>query len=266
MKTIVKSVLWLATLAILVVGCQKESEDINVSLKSSDVTYISPWNPAGGSVAECALAGGCNGGSIKFDGGVKTGSTYSGMGLVVTGISSKSFTWTSELYPVCKIIVKAGTGAYIIPVDNATEGMINLFDYVEKPKDISHITFCFGQSVIAIKSWYYTPEGSYVWATSSGTSAFPSSVEWCHWLGYNPYPGTTTFNMNAGYSNTKVGEVTVSTNGDVSVTMNGMLIDVTYVYIGTLEGLQVPINGCPSYTVAPWISNNVDGLVQNFNF
>lgn len=157
MKTIIKSVLLTAILALVVTGCQKEDVDQNVSLKSLTSFvggfYESNWQ-SGNANFECAQAGGCDAGSYKMDHGIASGITYSENAVTVIGTSEKSFSWTSTK-PVCKIIVKAGTGAYIFEIGGLKSGTMT-YPVIGgvKAKNISHITFCYSPNpmVIAFKT------------------------------------------------------------------------------------------------------------------
>jgi hypothetical protein len=266
MKTIIKSILFTAALVLVMTGCQKVEDDINVSLKSSGIlTTVNPWQ-SGTAASECEQAGGeCTYG-FKID----EWDEYSGMdGLFETpegnpieiiNSTGKTFDWTSE-YPVCKVIVKAGTGAYIYSYPGGAYHDEGLIGY--KQKGISHVTFCYGEPnlVIAVKVIYWNGSDERQ-AVSFGTPAFPENLNWCGaWqLGYKPYPAPTNFALIAAGATTPIGEISVI-GGDVTVTLNysntWTLVN-TYLFKGTLYALQNQNldsdDDCPIYE--NWIVNN----------
>ena len=173
MKTIIKSILFTVALALVMTGCQKETDNISVSLKSSATStrIIDVWNPAGGAIAECEAAGGSCGYAYKWnqdpDGGGEllpplglpnegapngTIVTPDGNSITILNSDGKTFDWIS-VAPVCKVIVKAGRGAIVYYYDPAVthdEGLIGFLS-----KGISHISFCHGDlpaMVIAFKT------------------------------------------------------------------------------------------------------------------
>ena len=294
----------LALAVTLVISCDKESAtDNEVDLKTAYVLSSSLPTSTGGTTPVILAVDKPRGGNVSctdvsqafnvtfdlcgdkldfgdydYDGDMEfKGSFPEWLEVTVTDNKYVAFTVKNtalSCFRVGAVIVKGSNSANVYYYEGGSLGDSGLASPINSsgsPAGLSNLTFCFYECelppvVIAVKSWYYSSEGAYTWASSSGTSAFPSSAEWCRWLGYNLYPSTSSFDMNAAYSNTKVGEVTVNSNGDITITMNGMTIDVSYVYVGTLEGLQVPINGCPNYTVAPWVSNTIDGTSQTFTF
>lgn len=271
MKTIIKSILFTAVLALVITGCQTETDDLSVTLKSSTTGgggyYKSNWFPGGGASAECALAGGCDAGSYKMDHGIASGITYIEDAVTVVGLSDKSFTWTSTK-PVCKIIVKAGTGAYIFELGGVTSGTMT-YPVIAgvKAKGISHITFCYSEPlVIAVKVRF--TDGTF--GVSPGNLI--NTAGWCgdFKIGYMPYIAPSTFKLYRAGSWEEDGRVEIYANGDVEVFANeGLTIDFTYVFVGPLGALQtmnLDADGCPIYSnVPPWLYNGVDGTSQLFD-
>jgi len=69
--------------------------------------------------------------------------TYDGENINITNSDSYTFDWESTEYPVCAVIVKAGTGANVYYYPEGTYEDTGLYAYDEK--EISHVTFCFGE-------------------------------------------------------------------------------------------------------------------------
>jgi opacity protein-like surface antigen len=67
--------------------------------------------------------------------------SHAGNNITITNSDGATFNWESE-YPVCAVIVKAGTGAYIYYYDDATSDTVLT---APEGKDISHVTFCFSE-------------------------------------------------------------------------------------------------------------------------
>lgn len=265
MKAIIKTVFLTAILALVVTGCQKEGDDLEVSLKSTIAftggVYISDWS-SGNAEAECALAGGCDGGSYKIDSGVDAGVYFNEGGVTVTGINKQKFSWTS-IYPVCKIIVKAGRGAYIFDIDGALSGTVPYpTNLGVKEKDISHITFCFDKQpepvVIAIKASYWLSYTSYEnsiysdlrYTCSTGTLIYPASEIECNVVGINYYPGTSSFPLLEN-----VGNVTIEESNNsliITVDLNDDFVwNQTSLYLGNLAGLG-DLSTCPVSSSWPY--------------
>jgi len=258
MKKITRLMLMIAAVIMVATGCQKSDDGIDVSLKSSGVqSIITNWT-SGNAETECEAAGGDCSYAFKIDEWDEEFSmdgafeTVEGNTITILNSDGKTFDFVSE-YPVCKVIVKAGRGAiiYTYPEGGVYEdsGLVGF-----QGKGISHVTFCYAEPteklIIAVKSYFSGPNGkNYV--VSSGTTAFGS--EWCEWLGYNPYPGTASFDMMSPY--VKRGTVEV-TNGDVKVTLDvdkNYVLITTWVFIGTFEELTTTNlleDGCP------WFRNN----------
>ncbi len=279
MKNVYRVTLIVAALLVTVTGCQKTEEAIDVSLKSSgEMTVVSQWN-SGNAAAECAYAGGGCAYAFKIDewdeyagmdGAFKT---MEGNTISIINSNGTTFDWTSE-YPVCKVIVKAGVGAYIYAYPEGALHGEGLIGY--KGKGISHVTFCYAEPpelIIAVKVQYYDGGANNKYCESVGTLAFVST-EWCGALGYNPYPTTPSFDLVRPERGTTVGTVIVN-NKDVIITLNeGNTIVMAYVFIGTLEDLQttnlLEKNNCPwFYNPNVWILNstplvNNDGLSYMF--
>lgn len=284
MKTIIKSVFLVAILALVVTGCQKEGDDLNVSLKSTIAftggIYISPWQ-SGNAEFECAQAGGCDGGSYKMDQGVYAGSSFNGGGVTVTGISKQEFSWSS-IYPVCKIIVKAGNGAYIFDIGGAQSGSVPYpKDLGVKEKDISHITFCFGKPetppewVIALKTIITSTDIPWAYGVSGGTVLSTGGAE----VGYNNYilgGADDVFPLMYGFGPfNQIGTITAKDYVENNIQYLELVIDTdvpdwsfmeTYLYVGTLDGLKgylalLPANGLyyMEYEKFPFFKNEILG-------
>ncbi|KXS44624.1 MAG: hypothetical protein AWU59_440 [Methanolobus sp. T82-4] len=100
---------------------------------------------------ECEEAGACDYYSYKIDewgnanywGDSDMNGTYDGENINITNSDSYTFDWESTEYPVCAVIVKAGTGANVYYYPEGTYEDTGLYAYDEK--EISHVTFCFGE-------------------------------------------------------------------------------------------------------------------------
>jgi len=260
MKTIIKSILFTAVLAMVLIGCQKETDDISVSLKSAGVmTVVANWQ-SGDAAFECGQAGSDCGYAFKIDewneefGMDGDYMTLEGNSIKILNSDGKTFDWVSE-YPVCKVIVKAGRGAYIYSYPGGAyhdEGLIGF-----QGKGISHVTFCYSEPpelIIAVKSYYWNGS-AYKYCISSGTNVFLGTAAWCgEWpLGVNNYPGISPIKMVAPGTSTQIGEVIVDMNGDVKVTLltKELTLVYTWLFIGTEEELKsenLSPNGCPTYS------------------
>lgn len=94
------------------------------------------------------------------------------------------------------------------------------------------------------------------------TSEFENSHGWCYWLGYNIYnkgDGVTTYLLQSPDFPTPgdLGKVEVTDDGtSLFVTVyaeNGYTIRRSYLYVGTMEGLQNTVYGmCPDYVLFPY--------------
>jgi len=269
MKTIVKSILLTAVLALVVAGCQKTNDDLDVSLKSATTydKFVRSWFPGGGAEAECAEASvvlGIPNCGLSYKVEPWVDGDYDS-GISIENSDGNSFDWESD-GPVCIIIVKAGPGAYLYKANGATSGSIEL---PSNAKGISHVTFCYSEPelIITVKAFYYDGDKN-KYCESTGEQAFVTT-EWCGKLGVNPYPSTPWFEMITP-DGLRIGEVVVE-NGDVTVTLDeGYTLITTYLYIGTIEDLTTNnlklTDGCPWFSnPAVWmqsstVGTNTDGL------
>lgn len=251
MKKFTKLMLMIATVMMVVAGCQKSNEVIDVTLKSSGVmTAVNSWT-SGNADSECRLAGGDCGFAFKIDewdeefGMDGAFETLESNTITILNSDGKNFDWISE-YPVCKVIVKAGRGAYIYSYPDGAmhdEGLIGF-----QSKGISHVSFCYTEPsdlIIAVKCYYKKGENTN-YGVSDGTFVFNSG--WCSWLGYKSYPDTHEFFIMSPYD--RIGEVDVI-DGDIIITLDaGYSLLTSWVYIGTLESLtysNLLEDGCPGF-------------------
>ena len=153
MKTIVKSILFTGVLALAVTGCQKVSDDTDVTLKAK----------IGEPTFECQTQGYDCGSAIKVEwpASIDVGytSTYGdGNVITITSVDGDCFTWTS-IYPVCAVLVKAGNG-YATPT-GAISGTGGTTCIPSDGPSISHVTFCYSPNpmIIAFKS-QLSPSGT----------------------------------------------------------------------------------------------------------
>lgn len=277
MKKNLIAMIMVASAIIAATGCQEKDELTDVTLKSSGVvTIVNYWN-SGNAEAECATAGGDCAYAFKIDewdeelGMDETYVTMEGNPIVILNSNGKTFDWTSE-YPVCKVIVKAGRGAYIYSYPEGAyhdEGLIGF-----QGKGISHVTFCYKeppQLIIAVKV-LYSDGNRNLYCETTGMQAFITDA-WCGNLGYDFYPYTPEIDLIWPGVGTHIGTVKLE-NRDVTVTLNeGKTLICSYLFIGTLEDLQtlnLKADGCPWYTnPAVWLQNttplvNSEGLSYMF--
>jgi hypothetical protein len=223
-------------------------------------------------------------GRINYDKGTNTfDADFSDYGLNVT--VNKGTYVSFDMDPasgwcVGAVIVKGGNASnvfYYDPGVKSDQGLSAPINPSGKPAGLSNLTFCFVKCeeplVIAVKTWYWDESGSYRWGASTGNKVFTYS--WCGYgyLGINDYPGISPIALECSYTDSQIGEVTVSEDGTVTVTLNeGLTIDKTYLYIGTLADLlnfNIASDRCPDYTnqiTGPWLLNDEDGNSQTFSF
>ncbi|UCD51109.1 MAG: hypothetical protein JSW27_00465 [Phycisphaerales bacterium] len=100
---------------------------------------VDPWT-SGPAVSECSQTNCDSDYAYKIDAAAPNGE-YPHAGNIITISKSDGYTfdWASN-YPVCAVIVKAGTGAYVYYYYGAYSGT-----GLDAPadKEISHVTFCF---------------------------------------------------------------------------------------------------------------------------
>jgi hypothetical protein len=206
-------------------------------------------------------------GDFDFDGDNEFNGEFPvGLEVVVDG-NSVSFhidnyiTLDGNKYIIAAVIVKGGNNANVYYY---SQGTLN-DDGLAAPNGamISNLTFCYIEApiVIAIKSWYWTGSSGnwidYTWAASSGNYVFMNG--WSSVLGINFFPVESNFLMHRRYSLTNiVGKVDIVKENDVlviTIDMNdNYLLDISYVYAGTLEGLMnsVDASGIPDYLNWPY--------------
>jgi hypothetical protein len=122
---------------------------------ANPVVYeVSEWSPAGGAIEECNRAAELTGvtcGEYAYkiewnqtDVSANNGEYDTGNGIITISDSTLyAFNWEIESdYSVCKVILKAGTGADIYVYTGDSSGSV---DIVDDPA-ISHATFCFEES------------------------------------------------------------------------------------------------------------------------
>lgn len=179
-------------------------------------------------------------------------------------------------YKVGAVIVKGGNSANVYYYEDGTthdSGLASPILNNTSPAGLSNLTFCFYECipeplVIAVKSFYWSDgiehnenDVAYQWGLSSGPySAYPLSTDWCFDLEYNTYPGTS-FSIIDPQSGVDVAFVSFVEGQVVITAEEGILLDRTYIFIGTLNELQKTAY-CPNYT--SWPSTSQNGSVQYF--
>lgn len=254
MKAIVKLLFLMVVVAFVATSCQKDTDDFNVSLKSSGILKIYENWQSGDAAFECGQAGGNCGYGYKIDewdevyGMDGVYETSEGNFITILNSDGKTFDWTSEA-PVCKVIVKAGRGAYVYSYANGAysdEGLIGF-----QGKGISHVTFCYGESpdwVIALKSYLEVPGLDYAYAVSGGEGSSTNSL----FMGYNVFSlgQTNEYPLNFMWSQEQVGIITATDYWEndvhfleVRITFdenhNDWKFKGTFLYVGTLEGYEM---------------------------
>jgi hypothetical protein len=170
-------------------------------------TTVDPWK-SGNSYFECSQAGGtCWQFAYKVDDWNSSGKNgtydHAGNTITITNSNGKTFDWSS-VWPVCKVIVKAGTGAYIYNYEPGVYNDASLS--APENKDISHVTFCFTD-----------PDNCYQEETAwAGTDKY-NNIKGGNWATYFPYPSGPVL-LFAG-KNIPAGSATFSTPVDGSVTI-----------------------------------------------
>jgi len=259
-----------ALVIIVITGCQKVSDDPEVNLKStSNFIDYAVWNPAGGASVECTADGlpAC-GSSYKFEEWVAGDMEMNG--IKITYNDGKTFNWES-MYPVCKVIVKAGRGArvYYYPggaySDNGLIGWEN--------KGISHVTFCYDDRiVIAVKVKAIDPyecETDFCYTLnlliSSPGDVYPFTCgsQYSEW-GASYYEKGDEYLLKELYGTQVLGNVVVTDDGsNLMVQINvdeGLYLGMMYLYVGPLSGL----GSCPAYTSWPFQLWKADSNTYTF--
>lgn len=264
MKTM--AILFLSTvlLALAITSCQRTDDDFDVSLKSATPydLWLQTWSPAGGASAECAEASrqlGISSCGFSFKVEPWVDGDYES-GISIKNSDNNSFNWSSS-GPVCIIIVKAGTGAYLYKANGATSGSIEL---PYKAKGISHVSFCYGEpSIIALKVWYTTSTGGSNFTTSTGSYPIQISA-WCDLLGVNSLEPTSEpipLQDNAGFMTIEKGISSWIITVDLA---DGLLNTNAYLYAGALTGLTGDTGdmfGCPNYSSRPNQNSEVTNVI-----
>ena len=178
----------------------------------------------------------------------------------------------SSQYCVGAVIAKGGNASNVFtynPGVKGDEGLSSPINSSGNPAQLSNLTFCFVECeeelpvVIAVKAFYspgpnydtYLGGTSYSFLLSAGVE-YPFTLSPCHKLGINYYPNVTSFSIKDYYYQENVGTVTVSEGvNTLSVTVKlkeGGLLDKTYLYVGSKEGiLSTAVDGCPDYSSNP---------------
>jgi hypothetical protein len=215
MNLIMKRKLFISGLLLMVVAgmtfwsCQKEDVLTNpdgLNLKSTEIleplvepTTVDDWK-SGDAEFECGQVEVENCAEETFaykvdewdeENGMDGSYEYEGLNIALEEITNtieisnstgKTFDWTSEM-PVCKVIVKAGTKAYVYDYSGETDPVYGDAGLVApEGKDISHVTFCF----------YEMPPGNpeCEWIGETAWSAGTRYVTKGNWATWTTYAGT----------------------------------------------------------------------------
>jgi hypothetical protein len=212
MNLIMKRKLFISGLLLMVVAgmtfwsCQKDevlSNSDALKLKSTEIleplvepTTVDDWK-SGDAEFECGQVEVENCAEETFaykvdewdeENGMDGSYEYEGLNIALEEITNtieisnstgKTFDWTSEM-PVCKVIVKAGTKAYVYDYSGETDPVYGDAGLVApEGKDISHVTFCF----------YEMPPGNpeCEWIGETAWSAGTRYVTRGNWATWTPY-------------------------------------------------------------------------------
>ncbi len=280
MKKIAKMTLIVAAILIAATGCQKNDEGIDVNLKSSGVmTIVDNWK-SGNAETECAAAGGDCAYAFKIDewdeefGMDGSYETIEENSIVILNSTGKTFDWVSE-YPVCKVIVKAGRGAYVYSYPDGAyhdEGLIGF-----QRKGISHVTFCYSEPelVIAAKVRIWVPYeceteicNKIGYVVSSGDK-YPYSCSPYQIMGISNYDKGDKYDLRGFYEvpfNQDLGDINLTDDGDqlfIKFTLNeGLFLRAIFLYAGPQAGLE-PFESCPNYPEWPFVEY-LDGASNTY--
>lgn len=211
--------------------------------------------------------------------------TWSDFGVTVTvSVDGKYIEFTSTENCVGAVIVKGGTGSntYTYSPGVLHDGGLSApLNPNGDPAAISNLTFCFVECppspeplYIAVKSWFWnsydftTKVGTgydYTISTALNTGSYPININaWCDEMGVNPLEASS-FPLVGGVGTVTIEEGTSAWT--IIVDLNeGMALDHTFLYIGSLSGLSAdPMDtyGCPLYS--SWINqNNSDENTHTF--
>lgn len=189
----------------------------------------------------------------------------SGNIITISSFTGESFSWTSE-FPVCAVIVKAGTGVEVYyPSD--PYGGTGLTSPINpnngKPYGISHISFCFNEPelpelVFAAKSTFFTSYGGTYGFTEFGTFRFAEECSLFPTITYIPLDldnsGPIIYDLS---NNGNVpGTITVEIiNGILTLTVagaNGNIVGDAHIFVGTVTDLISSVDSnCNFYVSWP---------------
>lgn len=178
-----------------------------------------------------------------------------------------------KYYKVGAVIVKGSNAANVYFYD----GGILSDSHLAAPGDkymVSNLTFCFVECAenlpevtIAVKALYGVLAeeiwSNYRYTLSTGTNVYTVD-NWCSVLGINTFPAISSFGLSEGVGtvNIEVGYPNNVRSLIISVDLNdGLTLDETYLYVGSLSGLGSFLT-CPDYTTWPFIdSTNSNSVV-----
>lgn len=193
--------------------------------------------PTGNAMTECTAAG--------YDYGVKLSTKAPGvyvyatsgdwepdnlnLDLTVTIIDQKNFSWSSADPDVGAVLVKAGPGYTVFVGGDSGSGTV--------VKDISHITFCYGEpenepeeELTVTKTVDESYKRTHDWTLEKSVN--PEHV-WLHIPGEGTSTGMATWTIEVGYAgyvdsdHTVSGTVTVENTGDTSAAVDELTDTMT---------------------------------------
>jgi hypothetical protein len=204
---------------------------------------IENWQ-SGDAAFECGQAGPCGAFAYKVDEwdedkGMDGTYTHVGATITISNSNGKTFDWSiSAGYTVCKVIVKASTGALIYSYEDATSdaGLV-----APEGKDISHVTFCFNETDAC-----YEEESA--WAEGD------RYVKKGNWAMYVKYEGVAkSVRIIADFTNyVHIGTATFSApDGNGKITIEITLIDGAIFYYDLNDPLYDNNLKIQGYSSAP---------------
>ncbi|MDK2834590.1 MAG: hypothetical protein PWP63_1677 [Methanolobus sp.] len=261
-------------LAILIAVCLSAGM---ATAASVDPILIDPWT-SGDAEVECEQAEGCEDGSAyKIEWGQGNDGDY-GV-ITISGSDDKTFNWSSS-EPVCAVIVKAGTAAYVYYYSGAYSdtGLVAPAD-----KEISHATFCYSdenggelqETLQVTKTVVTSYNRTHFWSIDKSVDTY---YEYEHdgfpkiWL-YNDGRGnenaTWTVNVNytgSGDSDHKVsGVITIENQGNVPANITSVVDELAGTPIDVECGVTFPYTLPAGQNLTCSYSEDVSGMIGGYN-
>lgn len=147
-----------------------------VAAASVTPVLVDPWK-SGDAYFECSQIGSTCDFAWKLDWDSSNNGVYGpldgGNTITISNDDGSTFDWATE-YPVCAVIVKAGTGAYVYWYHGAYSDTGLVAPY---GKEISHVTFCYNEPDMCWKEETAWAQGAPV--RDHGQLGHVHPVRWC---------------------------------------------------------------------------------------